>query len=479
MKLMKKLTALLLTLVMVLGMGSVVHASEATTVTGKITINNAIDGQTYSIYRILELESYTKGGNHAYKATASWKEFFKTGAGKDYLTIDESGVVTSSTNLTAEKAAAFAKAALAYAKDDTNTIRDDGTDTANGTTVTFDSLPLGYYLVDSSTGALCSLNTTAPEVKIQEKNGVPSVTKTVDNVNANTANIGQTVTFTTTITAKPGAENYVLHDKMTEGLTFDGTVTVKKGTDTLGEAEYTLKTTGFKDGCTFEIEFAQTFCNTLTAEATITVTYTAKLNEKAVIAEDGNTNTTWLNYGDNSETTKATTTTKTFALPVYKFTKGTTNTPAALPGVKFTLSENENGTDPIKLVKIADATDGDSNSADVYRHAKERETSTVTEVTTPTTGRFTIQGLKAGTYYLTETATVTGYNKLTAPVTVVIGEDGKVTVGGTETQTVEIENKTGSLLPSTGGRGTMAFYIVGALLVLGSGVVLITKKRMR
>ena len=480
MKLMKKLTALLLTLVMVLGMGSVVHASEVTTGTGKITINNAIDGQTYSIYRILELESYITGENHAYKATDAWKEFFKTGAGKDYLTIDESGVVTSSTNLTAEKAAAFAKAALAYAKDDTNTIRDDGTDTANGTTVTFDSLPLGYYLVDSSTGALCSLNTTAPEVEIQEKNGVPSVTKTVDNVNANTANIGQTVTFTTTITAKPGAENYVLHDKMTEGLTFDGTVTVKKGTDTLGEAEYTLKTTGFKDGCTFEIEFAQTFCNTLTAEATITVTYTAKLNEKAVIAGEGNKNTTWLSYGDNSNTNVATTTTKTFELPVYKFTKGTTNTTAALPGVKFTLSEKTDGTDRIKLVKISGAVANNPNSADVYRHAKDEETTEIfTEVTTPATGRFTIQGLKTGTYYLTETATVTGYNKLTAPVTVVIGEDGKVTVGGTETQTVEIENKTGSLLPSTGGRGTMAFYIVGALLVLGSGVVLITKKRMR
>ncbi len=485
MKLMKKLTALLLTLVMVLGMGSVVHASEETTGTGKITIKNAIDGQTYSIYRILELESYAEG-NYAYKATDAWKGFFATGAGgNDYLTIDGSGVVTSNTKLKKESdAAAFAKAALAYAKK--KNIRNNGTAEAAGTSVTFENLPLGYYLVDSSTGALCSLNTTADTATIEEKNGVPSVTKTVDLA---TANIGQTVTFTTTITAKPGAENYVLHDKMTEGLTFDAnTVKVKKrtadveGTADVGVTDYTLKTTDttdLTDGCTFEIAFAQDFCNTLTERDTITVTYTAKLNEKAVIAGEGNTNTTKLSYGDGSNTNVATTTTKTYALPVYKFTMGTTNAKAALAGVTFTLRENADDADPIKLVKISAAAADDLNSADVYRHAKDGETGTVTAVTTPSTGRFTIQGLKAGTYYLTETDTVTGYNKLTAPVTVVIGENGKVRVGGKETQTVEIENKTGSLLPSTGGRGTMAFYIVGALLVLGSGVVLITKKRMR
>lgn len=483
MKLMKKLTALLLTLVMVLGMGSVVHASKATTGTGKITINNAISGQTYSIYRILELESYITGGNHAYKVTASWKDFFTTGEGQNYLTIDDSGVVTSSTKLKAENApAAFAKAALAYAKK--NDIENNGKADATNTTVTFNNLPLGYYLVDSSTGALCSLDTTTADgdgVVIQEKNDVPSVTKTV---NAATANIGQTVTFTTTITARPGAEKYVLHDKMTEGLTFDAkTVTVKKGTadveTDVKKEDYTLKTTGLPDRCTFEIEFAQTFCNTLTDGDTITVTYTAKLNANAVIAGVGNTNTTKLSYGDSSNTNEATTTTKTYKIPVYKFTKGTTNTPTALPGVKFTLSEKADGTDPIKLVKISDAVAGDPNSADVYRHATADDVTTVTEVVTPDSGRFTIQGLKAGTYYLTEKDTVTGYNKLTAPVTVVIDENGTVKVGDVATQTVEIENKTGSLLPSTGGRGTMAFYIVGALLVLGSGVVLITKKRMR
>ena len=481
MKLMKKLTALLLTLVMVLGMGSVVHASETNPPKGTITIKNAIDKQTYSIYRILELESYVAEKNYAYKATDAWKEFFKTGAGKDYLTIDDSGVVTSNTKLKEESdAAAFAKAALAYAKANTSTITKDDTTTATSNTVIFDKLPLGYYLVDSSTGALCSLNTTADTATIEEKNDVPSVEKTVDLA---TANIGQTVTFTTTIKAQPGAENYVLHDKMSEGLTFDAndanTVTVKKGTADVEKKYYTLKTTGLTDGCTFEIAFEQDFCNTLTDKDTIiTVTYTAKLNEKAVIAGEG-TNTTKLSYGDKSETAEAKTTTKTYEIPVYKYTMGTTNTKVALAGVKFTLRENAAGTD---LIELVDTKTVAADGAAVYRHATAGDATTVTEVVTPDSGRFTIQGLKAGTYYLTETDTVTGYNKLTAPVTVVIDENGKVTVGDAGSQPVEIveiENKTGSLLPSTGGRGTMAFYIVGALLVLGSGVVLITKKRMR
>ena len=89
---------------------------------------------------------------------------------------------------------------------------------------------------------------------------------------------------------------------------------------------------------------------------------------------------------------------------------------------------------------------------------------------------------RQGTYYLTETKQPDGYNKLTSPVKIGITKDGKITVG-TETITsenpVKVENKSGSLLPSTGGMGTTLFYIFGAILVIGSGVVLITKKRMK
>lgn len=116
-----------------------------------------------------------------------------------------------------------------------------------------------------------------------------------------------------------------------------------------------------------------------------------------------------------------------------------------------------------------------------YRVAKTGDTDTVTEVTTPDSGKFTIKGLDADTYYLTETQQPDGYNKLSAPIKVVIDEEGKISVGdpGTEATTVEVENKSGTILPSTGGNGTSLIYFLGAVLALVSGVVLITKQRMK
>lgn len=340
-------------------------------------------------------------------------------------------------------------------------------------------------------GALCSLDTTAKDATIQEKNDVPSVDKKVqeDSKSAwgdsNTADIGQTVNFQTTITAQPGAQSYVLHDKMDVGLTFtEDSVAVKfksGGTETnlTKDIEYTLTTSGFTDNCTFEIEFTQTFCDTLAKDDKIIVTYSATLNEKAVIAGEGNKNTTKLTYGDSSETTSSTTTTKTFELPVFKYTKDGTKE-KELAGATFTLSKKSDGTDPIKLVSVSnDATEGDT-----YRVAKENEatgTAKITEITTTKSGKFTIKGLDADTYYLTETQQPAGYNKLSAPITVVIDDNGNITVdNGTSSVTeVKVQNNTGSLLPSTGGSGTTLIYILGAILVLGSSVVLITKKRMR
>lgn len=102
-------------------------------------------------------------------------------------------------------------------------------------------------------------------------------------------------------------------------------------------------------------------------------------------------------------------------------------------------------------------------------------------MTTKNTGKFTIQGLDAGTYYLTETQQPAGYNKLKDPIQIKIDEAGviKVVTNQEEVTEVKVLNKTGSILPSTGGMGTTLFYIFGAILVIGSGVVLITKKRMK
>lgn len=503
MKLIKKIAAIMFAFMMVVSMSCNVKANDTTATTetgeGKITINNAIPGQTYKIYKILELESYdSTTGNYAYKVTPEWKNFVD-GDGNAYLKrvdgTDYVNWVGDATNKGAH-VKEFAKNAIAYVKKANSPVitykEKKALDASAGkttSTVTFDSLPLGYYLVDSSAGSLCGLDTTAKEVTIEEKNGVPSVDKKVSSTEtgnydtSNTASIGDTVYFKTTITAQQGAQNYVLHDKMTEGLTFDKNSVIvslhNKATNTdktLGTDTYNVETTNLKDTdpkCTFHINFTQPLCDSLGADDTITVTYSAVLNGKAEIGNvDKNTNETWLKYGDSQSTQHKPTTTKTFEMKVFKFyiDKNNSTTEKGLADAKFTLSKNPNGTDPIKLI------DKGSNT---YRVAKKDETNTITEVITPDNGRFTIQGLGAGTYYLTEIQQPAGYNKLSGPVTVVIANDGNVTVDGANADPVKVLNKTGTVLPSTGGAGTTMIYLIGGALVLGSGVVLATKRRVK
>ena len=495
MKLIKKIAAIMFAFMMVVSMSCNVKANDTTAETGegKITINNAILGQTYKIYKILELESYNPTTeNYAYKVTAEWKSFIED-EGKDYLKkVDGTDYVNwvgdSSNN--GEHVKTFAEKAIAYAKDVNNNINPLQTnENVTSNTVTFNNLPLGYYLVDSSVGTLCSLDTTKPAATIQEKNGVPSVDKIITSggvVSAdgksNSASIGDTVYFKTTITAQPGAQNYVLHDKMTAGLKFNGNVEVKKGESPVATSDYTLKTSDFNDDCTFEIVFGQTFCDDLQKDEKITVTYSAVLNEKAKIGNvDKNTNETWLKYGDSQETKPSVTNTKTFEMNVFKFyiDKNDLTTEKGLAGAIFKLTKGSQDAENIGFVKTSNVTATD----DVYRVAKKDETGTVTTITSPKSGKFTIQGLGAGTYYLTETKQPDGYNKLSGPVTVVIDKDGKVKVKNgdayDEVTQVKVENKSGTVLPSTGGTGTTMIYLIGAVLVLGSGVVLVTKRRVK
>lgn len=383
---------------------------------------------------------------------------------------------------------------MKYARNEANNVQPvQPVKTANSETVTYSGLDLGYYLVDSSVGTLCSLDTTKPTVEIKEKNGVPSVDKKVSSTKtgtydiANTASIGDTVYFKTTITAQPGAQNYVLHDKMDAGLTFnESSVKVKLNKKKTNEnkdltnTDYSLVTTGLENTdpkCTFHINFIQTLCDSLEVDDTITVTYSATLNENAVIAGEGNKNETKLKYGDSQETKPSVTNTKTFKMNVFKFykDKNDSNTEKGLAGATFKLTKGSKDAENISFVK----TSGKSAVEDVYRVAKKGEAGTVTTITSPDSGKFKIQGLGAGTYYLTETKQPAGYNKLSGPVTVVIDENGKVTVDGANADPVGVENKTGKVLPSTGGAGTTMIYLVGAVLVLGSGVVLATKRRVK
>lgn len=510
MKLIKKIAAIMFAFMMVVSMSCNVKAVEgnATTTKGTITITGAKEGETYKLYKILSLESYSytendkDNGNYAYTLTSNgWDSFIK-GAGvlNEYFEFDETNTyLTWKGDKSPARVKEFAQLALKYARNEANQLQPvRPVQTATSDTVTYSGLDLGYYLVDSSMGTLCALTTTNPTVEIQEKNTAPTVEKKVgnstDNVNSenNTASIGDKVYFKTTITAQPGAQNYVLHDKMDAGLTFnEDSVKVnlrKKGTSNdqnlTKETHYNVETTNLDNTdpkCTFHINFFQSLCDSLEADDTITVTYSATLNENAVIAGKGNENETWLKYGDSQNTQHKTTTTKTFEMNVFKFYKDKKNSDkeTGLAGATFKLTKDSKDAENISFVKTSDK----SAAEDVYRVAKKGDAGTVITITSPDSGKFKIQGLGAGTYNLTETQQPAGYNKLSGPVTVVIDENGKVKVkkgANLEDATeVKVENKTGTVLPSTGGAGTTMIYLVGAVLVLGSGVVLATKRRVK
>lgn len=469
---------------------SALAASGTNNDNGKITINKAVVGQTYTIYQILKLESYnTDSGAYSYKATDAWKSFVEGATVKNiYMNTDTQGYVTWVKDA---DVAAFAKLAQAYAVE--HKIANQGNKVAAAagdektTTVEFTDLNLGYYLLDSSMGTLCSLNTTHTEVVIQEKNAEPTNVKTVEEDSTpgvygekNDADIGQTVNFKSTITAQAGAENYVFHDKMSAGLTFGSVTGVTLNGEAVDAANYTVKTSGFAENhdCTFEVIFTQDFCNTLKANDKIVISYTATVNENAVIGGNGNLNESKIEYGENGKTTTtppSTTTTYTWKVDVLKYaevTKADSSTKEEKPlsGAVFTLSKNSDGSNLIALIKVKD---------NVYRVAKTGETGTITEITTDETGAFTIEGLDSDTYYLIEKTAPAGYNVLSGPVTVVINDKGEVTYNGTSTGTVKVLNQSGTELPSTGGMGTTIFYVLGGVLMAGAFVLLVVRKRMR
>ena len=485
---MKRVVSTLLALVLVLALaGTAAAAGE-----GSITIDNAVKGKTYTIYRIFDLDSHSEDYQALnYKVSAKWAAFFAEGAeGLNYVDIDELGYVTWK-----EKASAadFAAKAIAFAK--AQNITNDGQKTADSSTVAFTGLDLGYYLVQSDLGALCSLDTTMPDVTIKEKNSEPTVEKKVkeDSTGAfgetNDADIGQTVDFETTITVVDGQpKGYVLHDTMSAGLTFNKTtVEVKIGERILtAGTDYTLVTEGLNDGCTFEVRFIDdkdgegnaTGSHALKPNDVVTVTYSATVNANAVVGDKGNPNTTKLNYTEGSTTTKETPESKTYTyvwkFDVLKYTKkNDTDTPLA--GAKFVLYKTVDGKN--YYVKVTDGK--------VTGWTETKAEGTVFE--TPAEGKFIISGLDADTYYLEEVEAPAGYNKLAAPVKVTITATinattnvgtATVTYGENSTGTVKIENKTGVELPSTGGVGTTIFYVIGGLLMAVAVVLLVTKKKM-
>lgn len=478
MKLIKKIAAIMFAFMMVVSMSCNVKAEEGSydDGDGSITITKALNDKTYTIYEMLKLESFS-GNNCSYKVATGWEDFFATREGATYMKKDDNGYMTFKTGMDSKvNLRDFAQKALTYAKEGHGISTQSQTATSN--TVTFSNLKLGYYLIDSPAGVLCGLTTTNKNVRIEEKNGVPSVDKKIvqndTDVESNFANIGETINFKTTITAQKGAQSYVLHDTMEKGLTFNKDVEVKVN----GQTNYLNSPTDYEvvenqaDGCTFEIKFKDTFLNTINDTTKIEVTYSAILNGDAEI-HDNNDNITHLTYGENNNTTTSTTHTITYGINVLKYTGDTNNT---LPNAKFSLYDNDTGGTAYKLVQKTGTTD--------YRLALNEE-SGITEITTNDTGKFSIQGLKPGVYWLEETAAPKGYNKLAKRIKIEIIDNGtykindKTQDNGVGYNRVDVENKTGTVLPSTGGAGTTMIYLIGGALVLGSGVVLVTKRRVK
>ena len=475
MKLSRKILSLVLALVMVMGLAATAFADEGgeTTTKGSITIKNALGGETYNAYQILYLESYNAEKNiYAYKANSDWEGWLRTQT--TYVSFDPQGYVTW---VKGASAADFAKAA----KGQLSGKSADGhvTPSADGS-ATISNLNLGYYLVDSTVGALCELNTTKPGVEITDKNPRPTIEKKVQEDSdkewgdVNDADIGQIVNFKSTVSAKPGARKYVVHDKMDSQLEFVSVTSITAGSATLTEKDYTVERTDLPDDCTFHIVFTQTYLDSITNDTNIVINYTAKLTSDAV-AGTGYVNETWLDYGDNQHTEHDTTTTYTWKLPIYKYhMDDETKTPLA--GAEFILykgSEEPN----------RDYAQVDGGKLTGWTKTKADATTLVSDAE----GKIAVEGLDADTYYLEETKAPGGYNKLAGPVKVEISHT--VSVEGadmthtlkqdtTVVEKVEIENKSGTELPSTGGIGTTIFYVLGSILVIGAVVLLITKKRM-
>ena len=489
MKALKKVLALCLAAILLLALSPAAFADGET---ANVTIKGAAYGETYNFYKMFSVNSVVTEGEKtliSYEVNPLWADFFATGAaGSTYITL-ENGNPTWTGESTAAAYEAFAKAAFAYVgeksltADKTATFNDPRDKIGQTGDFAVNDLPLGYYLVDTSLGALLNLESAHKSVTIQEKNSVPTFKKEVEVTpgnwgSSNTAKIGDTVKFKSEFTIGKGNDyDYFFKDTMSDGLTLDNsTITVqvqpKNGTlsgVTKSETTYTDLTKGEADTFTFGLKFAQAFIEQY-REGTVVITYSAVLNEMANI-DTSNPNDATLTYND--KTLKGHTDTYTYQFDLVKYYTDANGSKKLLKEAEFKLFENADGSgDAIKFIKNADGTE--------YRVAKQGETGTVDTIVTLGTEKINIKGLDKKTYYLEETKAPGGYNKLKERETVDLtgGSKTAATEGTFFTGGVQVENKSGTTLPSTGGVGTTLFYVVGGLLMVCAVVLLVTKKRM-
>lgn len=468
MKTMRKLFTVLLALAMTLALAVSAFAAADT---GSITITNPQGDHTYTAYKIFDV-TYS-GDNYSYTISDTDAAFSTV---KAYADVAANGLnltaVANTNKYNVSIGAGFSAASFAqHLKTNVGSLGSGTAFTKVDNTMKASGLALGYYFVSGTSGTVCEL-ATAKDIQIRDKNEVPQIEKTV-NDDDGTVEIGQVLTYT--ITGKvPSTTGYTeftyqVTDTMTEGLTFNEDVKVTiGGTDVTNAATITNKANGFVASVNMKDYQDQ-------IDAPVVITYTATVNEKA-IQRDTETNTATLKYSnnpaDNTSFEESTVVVDVFSfnIVINKYATGNENT--KLEGAKFVLKKSANGPyykydAATKIVSWVDA------KADA------------TEVTTGADGTARFDGLEAGTYSLEETAAPAGYNQLAKDIIIVLDKTGSATINGAASTlgdarslTAGVANSTGTVLPETGGTGTVIFVALGALAVICAGVFLVTNKRM-
>ena len=505
MKSIKRIIALLLTAVMTMTMSVTAFAADANNLTVNVLSGQDLNGQTISLYKLFDVTTSGSGENKNYAYTVNtatgYKDAIKSALGTSFSGTTDVEYAEAVKTLGEDKSAPvqkFANDFTEYALKDGTTVKATKTSGKitgkNTTSFVFNGLDKGYYLVYVTGGKKIqsSLVTVDGETTVSLKTEAPSITKTADK---ETVSIGQVVKYTVTgsVPDTTGYSEYVykIHDTLSNGLDFvndengtptsEGKVNVKvafgKGTADAGNAPTTATLSG--DGNrTMALDLSEwVSANQTNKGKEFTVTYYAKVNKNAVVTEK---NSATLEYGNNPDDTTITkpseAKTPTYPLDIKKYAK--TNK-KILPGAKFKLYLNKSDADLAndKAIKVSG-----SNGNYVVD-----PTSSITEFVSVDSieekgYNLHVNGLAAGTYYLVETEAPAGYNKLTAPIKVVItkaGDNWTISKDGNEEtdKIIDVENSTGSILPSTGGMGTIAFTVVAALLVLGVAVSFIRDRK--
>lgn len=526
--LMKRVFAAAAAIATVFGLAAttVATANAADNATLTVSTTDAkFAGKTVNAYKMFSATVSGDGKAVSYTLTDEWKPFFEnstasglTGATNENVNDKANDYVSK---LQGEDLVAFATKASNWAQNKANNIAAGATATVSADasndkyTATFAGLDYGYYVVAvpgatlaNTSGQYATLVSVGrANVTADIKGDLPTVDKKVQvngtGQNATDAKIGDTLTFTLTSTI-PDMSAYSTYtfnfkDTLSKGLTFEQVKSVKVEDTTLTEnTDYTV-TPPTAPNNTLTVAMndfkAKQQAN---AGKKITVTYTATLNKDAVVGGAGNVNSATIQYSNNPSTngTGDSEPSKvrvfTYGFTVDKYT-GDQYTDAAtrLAGAKFTLAP-KNG-EPMSFVQV---NAGSGTAKAEYRVANAGETGATTTIITPANGKVEFRGLKNGEYTLTETEAPAGYNKLASAIGVKVNgqNDGTDTTHATVTITynndnngsnydqtasngvIPVQNKSGAILPGTGGMGTIAFTVIG-VLVIALGVAWTLKRK--